>query len=59
MIPSATLHSLNLSYDFTKANSDGWTPASNDKNAGAGKYGSCCNEMDIWEANSVSAAYTP
>ncbi|KIJ36208.1 carbohydrate-binding module family 1 protein [Sphaerobolus stellatus SS14] len=31
----------------------------NDVNAGTGKYGSCCNELDIWEANSVSAAYTP
>ncbi|KAH8684232.1 glycoside hydrolase [Tricladium varicosporioides] len=42
-----------------EANSEGWSGASNDKNAGNGKYGSCCNEMDIWEANSVSAAYTP
>jgi cellulose 1,4-beta-cellobiosidase len=23
-----------------------------------GKYGSCCAEMDIWEANSISSAYT-
>jgi len=23
------------------------------------KYGSCCIEMDIWEANKMSAAYTP
>jgi cellulose 1,4-beta-cellobiosidase len=22
-------------------------------------YGSCCGELDVWEANSVSAAYTP
>lgn len=28
-------------------------------NSGTGKYGSCCNEMDIWEANSESAAFTP
>ncbi|KAF2112341.1 glycoside hydrolase [Lophiotrema nucula] len=42
-----------------EANVDGWTPSSNDANAGAGKYGSCCHEMDIWEANSISAAYTP
>ncbi|KAA8565609.1 hypothetical protein MFRU_006g01890 [Monilinia fructicola] len=41
------------------ANSVGWTPSSNDVNAGAGQYGSCCSEMDIWEANKVSAAYTP
>eukprot|EP00957_Ditylum_brightwellii_P113147 8628904-Ditylum_brightwellii.AAC.1 len=26
---------------------------------GAGKYGSCCAEMDIWEANSMATAYTP
>jgi cellulose 1,4-beta-cellobiosidase len=41
------------------ANSEGWTASSNDVNAGAGKYGSCCDEMDIWEANKISAAYTP
>jgi cellulose 1,4-beta-cellobiosidase len=23
------------------------------------KYGACCNEMDIWEANKISTAYTP
>jgi len=22
-------------------------------------YGTCCNEMDIWEPNSISTAYTP
>ncbi|KAH7107775.1 glycoside hydrolase [Auriculariales sp. MPI-PUGE-AT-0066] len=41
------------------ANSDGWTASPNDTNAGTGKYGACCAEMDIWEANSISAAYTP
>lgn len=24
-----------------------------------GKYGTCCSEMDIWEANKMAAAYTP
>jgi len=24
-----------------------------------GKYGTCCTEMDIWEANSMASAYTP
>ena len=38
---------------------DGWKGSDNDANAGSGKYGSCCHEMDLWEANSVSAAYTP
>ncbi|TGJ88182.1 hypothetical protein E0Z10_g579 [Xylaria hypoxylon] len=42
-----------------KANSEGWAPSSNDKNAGVGETGSCCSEMDIWEANSISTAYTP
>ena len=26
---------------------------------GIGKYGTCCAEMDIWEANSMATAYTP
>ncbi|KAF5385709.1 hypothetical protein D9757_005507 [Collybiopsis confluens] len=42
-----------------KANIDGWTPASNNGNTGTGNTGTCCPEMDIWEANSVSAAVTP
>jgi cellulose 1,4-beta-cellobiosidase len=42
-----------------QANSVGWTADSNSVNSGTGQYGSCCNEMDIWEANSVAAAYTP
>ncbi|KAF2645980.1 glycoside hydrolase family 7 protein [Massarina eburnea CBS 473.64] len=42
-----------------EANSEGWEPSDNDSNAGAGKYGSCCHEMDIWEANAISSAYTP
>ncbi|CAI6228434.1 unnamed protein product [Periconia digitata] len=42
-----------------KANSDGWTPSENDSNAGSGEMGACCPEMDLWEANSISTAYTP
>ncbi|KAL7276641.1 Exoglucanase 1 [Rhizina undulata] len=42
-----------------EANILNWTASATDVNAGTGQYGSCCNEMDIWEANSVSAAYTP
>ncbi|KAF8878799.1 cellobiohydrolase I-II [Gymnopilus junonius] len=41
------------------ANSAGWTPDSNSANSGTGSMGTCCNEMDIWEANSISAAVTP
>lgn len=42
-----------------KANSDGWAGSSNNANTGLGKTGSCCNEMDIWEANKISNAVTP
>jgi len=42
-----------------EANAASWEASSNDKNAGVGGYGSCCTEMDIWEANSISTAYTP
>ena len=42
-----------------QANSAGWTPSSTDPNSGTGAIGTCCDEMDIWEANSNAAAYTP
>ncbi|KAG7086446.1 hypothetical protein E1B28_002399 [Marasmius oreades] len=42
-----------------EANVDGWESSPDDQNAGAGKYGACCHEMDVWEANSISSAYTP
>ncbi|KAF8652625.1 hypothetical protein AX16_004286 [Volvariella volvacea WC 439] len=42
-----------------EANVAGWVGSPNDTNAGTGNWGACCNEMDIWEANSISAAYTP
>nr|OQO30258.1 hypothetical protein B0A51_01806 [Rachicladosporium sp. CCFEE 5018] len=38
------------------ANSAGWTGTTS--NSGTGSNGACCSEMDIWEANSVSTAYT-
>ncbi|KAI9376669.1 putative 1,4-beta-D-glucan cellobiohydrolase A [Aspergillus egyptiacus] len=41
------------------ANVEGWTPSDSDENAGVGNLGTCCPEMDIWEANSISSAYTP
>ncbi|KAF4813278.1 putative exoglucanase type C [Colletotrichum tropicale] len=41
------------------ANVDGWNPSSNDANGGVGSLGACCAEMDIWEANKISTAYTP
>ncbi len=42
-----------------QANVEGWTPSSSDPNTGVGGHGSCCAEMDIWEANSISSAVTP
>ncbi|KAG8693447.1 Exoglucanase 1 [Ceratobasidium sp. 395] len=36
-----------------------WKGSSNDANSGTGRYGTCCDEMDVWEANSIATAYTP
>ncbi|KAF8904034.1 glycosyl hydrolase family 7-domain-containing protein [Mucidula mucida] len=44
---------------FINGQCRGWSASPNDTNAGSGTYGSCCDEMDIWEANSISSAYTP
>ncbi|KAJ3037940.1 hypothetical protein HDV00_001219 [Rhizophlyctis rosea] len=40
-----------------EANTIGW--GGTGSNTGSGKYGTCCHEMDIWEANKHSSAYTP
>merc|ERR1712232_1374426 len=37
---------------------ENWIPSETDKNAGTGKYGSCCTEIDLWEANKMATAYT-
>jgi len=44
-----------------EANVVDWKPNPKDKsnNMGIGHHGSCCAEMDIWEANSMATAYTP
>lgn len=42
-----------------KANILNWKPSDTDPNSGVGKYGICCNEMDIWESNARGQAYTP
>lgn len=42
-----------------EGNVEGWTPSTNDVNSGIGDHGSCCAEMDVWEANSISNAVTP
>jgi cellulose 1,4-beta-cellobiosidase len=48
-----------LKFIAGQANAVGWTPATNSANTGLGQTGSCCTEMDIWEANSISNALTP
>ncbi|KAK4196365.1 glycoside hydrolase [Triangularia verruculosa] len=40
-----------------EANVENW--GGDGGNSGTGKYGICCAEMDIWEANSDATAYTP
>ncbi|KAL3446481.1 glycoside hydrolase [Aspergillus insuetus] len=40
-------------------NVEGWSGSESDPNSGVGNLGTCCPELDIWEANSISTAYTP
>jgi len=47
-----------LKYISGEANVLDWTQSEVDENSGRGHYGSCCVELDIWEANSVASAYT-
>jgi cellulose 1,4-beta-cellobiosidase len=44
---------------LSQGNSEGWAPSETDENTGIGNLGSCCPEMDLWEANRVSFALTP
>merc|ERR1711970_152468 len=41
-----------------QANVEDWKPSATDVNAGTGKYGSCCTEIDLWEANKNAMAFT-
>jgi len=41
------------------ANLNNWTASATDPNAGTGEFGTCCSEMDVWEANNNAAAFTP
>lgn len=51
------LHSLGIRSHIFQANLVGWNGTS--ANSGAGSFGTCCAEMDIWEANNNAAALTP
>ncbi|KAL1511126.1 hypothetical protein AB1Y20_005946 [Prymnesium parvum] len=35
-----------------------WAPIPQAPDSARGRYGSCCVEMDVWEANSLATAYT-
>ncbi|KAJ6464349.1 cellulase [Mycena sanguinolenta] len=50
-------HDLKFINGVASANIVNWTGSSTDSNSGS--MGTCCNEMDIWEANKNAAAYTP
>jgi len=45
-----------LKFIHGRANVEDWNSTVNPP---VGKYGHCCAEMDIWEANSRATAYTP
>eukprot|EP01133_Synstelium_polycarpum_P011953 gene11953-13929_t len=47
-----------LKFIAGQANVEGWIPSKNNVNTGVGNHGSCCPEMDLWEANIVSQAFT-
>ncbi|SPO04265.1 probable cellulose 1,4-beta-cellobiosidase [Cephalotrichum gorgonifer] len=42
-----------------RANVEGWNAVEGDANSGVGNMGTCCAEMDVWEANKISTAFTP
>lgn len=42
-----------------EANFEGWAPSPDDDNAGVGRKGSCCAEIDVWESNAYAYALTP
>jgi len=41
-----------------EANMENWIPSDTDVNAGTGRYGTHCTEIDIWEANKHATAFT-
>merc|ERR1712048_921863 len=41
-----------------EANMEDWVPSETDENAGTGRDGTCCTEIDLWEANNRGTAFT-
>ncbi|KAG8731069.1 hypothetical protein FRC10_002061 [Ceratobasidium sp. 414] len=58
LVRSMGLGTATLGPEGYQANVLGWTLSSNDVNSGTSQYGTCCNEMDVWEADSIDTAYT-
>jgi len=48
----------NLKFINGEANIQDWVPSQTDSHAGFGKYGSCCTEINLWDANRMASAYT-
>jgi cellulose 1,4-beta-cellobiosidase len=48
-----------IKYIAGEANLIDWQPADEGSGTGMGKYGTCCTEMDIFEANNMAYSYTP
>lgn len=48
----------NLKWIDGKANSEGWIPSEWDSAEGIGSLGSCCPEVNVWDANAHSTALT-
>ena len=40
-----------MKWTHGRANVEGWVPSETHENVGKGKYGTCCTEIDLWEAN--------
>jgi cellulose 1,4-beta-cellobiosidase len=48
-VRTASTGQYTVAEDCRQANVLNWTPSTTDINSGAGMFGTCCNEMDIWE----------
>jgi len=44
-----------MKFIYGRTNNKEWQANPKDKNSGIGHYGTCCAELDIWEANMYAA----